>query len=195
MKRIVVGIDPGTGKSSPTGFAAFDPDSRTPIHVENITSKAGEYRTRYKEIAARISELLQAIPNDIEVLVACESFVMRGKGGEVLARLTGAIMAAVPEHHEFTFVQNTTVKKVVGGHGQADKDEVANGVADFFGLSAGQLNKLSSDEIDALAIGITAHKTRNCDEIIREVSTPVKKRSIRNRTRSNRAVQRVRQSN
>ncbi len=153
MKRLVVGLDPGTGKSSPTGFACFDPDSREIVHTEEVTSKAPEYKDRYREIASRVRELLECIDPELDVLVACESFVMRGKGGEILARLTGALMAAVPAHHRFTFVANTTVKKAIAGHGHAEKSEVAEGVKVFFKLKELKVGDIS----DALAIGITGH--------------------------------------
>lgn len=162
--RLVVGLDPGTGKTSPTGFAAFDPETRALIHTERITSEAEEYRDRYREIAGRIGELLEVIDPDMDVLVVCESFVLRGKGGEILARLTGAFMAAVPARQRFAFVQNTTVKKIVGGHGRADKHEVALGV--FAWLSGNDetseqvrhlINNAEWDVLDAIAIGIAGY--------------------------------------
>ncbi len=162
MNRLVVGIDPGTGKASPTGFACFDPDSKEIIHTEEITSKQPEYRDRYREIAGRVHELLEFIDPDLDVLVVCESFVMRGKGGEILARLTGAIMAMVPERQRFALAHNTTVKKVVGGHGHADKEQVFRGVLAWFGAEMFRAMGCpdegpSADISDALAIGITGH--------------------------------------
>lgn len=161
-KRLVVGVDPGSGASSPTGFACFYPEERLLVHTEDIWPSEGatEYRDRYRQIAGRVHELLEFIDPELDVLVVCESFVMRGKGGEILARLTGALMAAIPEHHRFAFVQNSSVKKVVGGHGQAEKEIVARGVLNFFEQAQAVADIIAAgrwDLTDALAIGITGY--------------------------------------
>jgi Holliday junction resolvasome RuvABC endonuclease subunit len=165
MRNIVIGLDPGTGISSPTGFAAFDPDAQVLLHAQEVWTSKQEFSERIKEIADQVEELLFAIDPDVNVTVYVESFVMRGKGGEMLARLTGALMASVPDHCQpVATIQNTTVKKIVGGHGRADKAEVANGVHTYFQADAESRERVQAyinaklfDVLDALAIGIAGH--------------------------------------
>lgn len=51
-------------------------------------------------------------------------------------------------------VNATTVKRIIGGHGRAEKDEVAAGVRRILGLAEG-FAFATSDESDAAAIGLT----------------------------------------
>jgi len=51
-------------------------------------------------------------------------------------------------------VNASTVKRVVGGHGKADKDEVAAGVRRILGLPDGFVFA-TDDESDSVAIGLT----------------------------------------
>lgn len=131
---LIVGIDPGSGKSSPTGFAIIERSSKTIVHTLTLGDVDGctDFSHRIKRIADDLRQLLILVPIDEEVLIFIESFVMRGKGGEQLARLTGAIMAAVPYKHRIIFVHNTTMKKAIGGNGKADKKQVAEGVRRWF---------------------------------------------------------------
>lgn len=161
MKRIVCALDPGTGASSPTGFVAFDPDSRELLHAQNVTSSHKRFEHRIKDIAEQVSDGLSAIDPELEVFVYIESFVMRGKAGEMLARLTGALMSAIPYEHNVGLVYNTTVKKRVGGSGRADKKEVAKGVYLWAAQNpatkkaVGELIEAGEmDVLDAFAIGI-----------------------------------------
>lgn len=156
---IVIGIDPGTGVSSPMGLGAFNPVRRTPIHVEEFWTKWSNVEHRIRDISDNLeATLLDIVPDEeTPVLVCIEYFVMRGKGGETLQRMVGSVMGRLPYNYKLVFVQNTTVKAVVGGSGKADKRGVAEGVLDFFG-GAEWVRKLieaeSWDILDALAIGI-----------------------------------------
>lgn len=168
MDKIVIAIDPGTGRTSPTGFVAFDPDLRMILHHQRVTSTHKDTRHRIKDIFEQVSTAISAIDPDLEANVFCESFVMRGKGGETLARLTGAFMVAVPYEISFEFVQNTTVKRIVGGSGKADKAAVAKGVYLWFENAPletrAKIEQLIEDEewdvLDALAIGIAGWERR-----------------------------------
>ena len=168
-KRVLVaGLDPGTGASSPTGLALFDPETREIIALQNVAPpdalKKFSHRVRY--ISEEVEEVLLSVnPYDVQLYTYCESFVMRGKGGEMLARLTGALMSIVPWHSEFDTVANTTVKKLVAGHGRADKVEVAQAVLTYFASNAasaalvqGAMKRAEWDKLDALAIGICGYK-------------------------------------
>jgi Holliday junction resolvasome RuvABC endonuclease subunit len=156
--KLVVGIDPSSGSTSPVGFAVFIPETREVVYTEAIHVKKNEFRLRIKEISARISELMLSIDPDAEVTVYIEKFVMAGKPGEMLARASGAIIAALPANVNFDEVQNTTVKKIVGSNGRADKLAVAKGVHTWFGsqpLIEDAIQKEQWDILDALAIGLT----------------------------------------
>lgn len=127
---LVIGIDPSTKRC---GLAVIDPDTRTLLHAELLESKHDDARLRIKEIFEMAYERISMLDPELEVEVYCESTVMRGKGGETLARVTGALMAAVPFEFHFEFMHNVSMKKAIGGHGKAEKDEVAHGVANWFG--------------------------------------------------------------
>ena len=158
---IAVGIDPGTGTKSPTGIFIFNMRNRNIVLFDDLTA-TGDQRRRIRLIAKQVEEILlpyTGISKDLNVFMEC--FVMRGKGGEVLSRLTGALTSAVPEAATFQYVYNTTVKKIVGGNGKADKSEVALGVLDYFSenkRSEKLIEELILDEhwdvLDAAAIAI-----------------------------------------
>jgi Holliday junction resolvasome RuvABC endonuclease subunit len=88
--------------------------------------------------------------------VFIESFVMRGKGGETLARLTGALISTVPDKAQFKEVQNTSVKKIIGGSGSDDKKVVANALLKLYPNQVDLIQNLIDaedyDALDALAI-------------------------------------------
>jgi len=167
-KRILVaGLDPGTGVSSPTGVAIFDPESLEILKLTTVAPPKAlkPFNQRVRFISEEVEELLLSInPHSDQLYTYCESFVMRGKGGEMLARLTGALMSVVPWHSEFDTVSNTTVKKLVSGHGHGDKVDVARGVAAYFARNPESAKKVAAlvkkadwDAIDALAIGIAGY--------------------------------------
>lgn len=163
MKRIVIGIDPGTGASSPTGFVAFDPESFEILHAEALTSKNKDGGTRLREIAAQASEIMDAIDPDLEVYVFIESFFIRGRGNQILQQVIGALKAASPARALVADVPNTTMKRVIGLHGKAEKQEIAK---NLMSIAAYQNSASAHDQIgywmlndmwdmtDALAIGL-----------------------------------------
>lgn len=124
MKRIVIGIDPGTGASSPTGFVAFDPDNMELLHAEKLTSTSKSADRRLQEIAEQARELMSVIDPEVEVFVFVESFFIRGRGNQVLQQIIGALKAAAPKRAYVADVANTTMKKQIAGHGRAEKHEI-----------------------------------------------------------------------
>jgi Holliday junction resolvasome RuvABC endonuclease subunit len=97
--------------------------------------------------------------------VCIEQFVMRGKGGESLNRLIGSYMASIsPSQGNVIHVQNTSVKKVIAGHGHADKASVSAGLETFFSSNKESVAIVKTltqrgefDILDALAIGATGY--------------------------------------
>lgn len=168
-KRVLVcGLDPGTGVSSPTGFALFDPETKEILALHNIAppKDVKHFPHRIRFIAEEAEELMLAVnPHATQMYTYYETFVMRGKAGEMLARLTGALMAIIPWHSESDGVANTTVKKLVAGHGRAEKVEVAQAVLVYFSTNEASkqlvlqaMKKAEWDKLDALAIGIAGYK-------------------------------------
>lgn len=160
---LVVGIDPASGVSSPVGVAIFDPDSKEILAIEDVWPAKGA-RTLHQRLCSiydQVSDILAAIPPDERVYAYLENFVMRGRGGEQLARASGALIAAVPSHWEFDEVHNITLKALVGGSGKADKLGVADGVARYFEDCTASHDRVLKiiknkefDKTDALAVGI-----------------------------------------
>lgn len=165
---IVVGLDPGVSVSSDTGFVAFDTETLKLLYVVEIGSDRRELRHRLKDISEVVAGLLTELAQQGKPVHAyIEQFVMRGKGGETLQRLIGAIMAVCPDEVKLEHVQNTTVKLVMAGHGHADKASVAFATKDYFVKNADTseyIRKLllskKFDILDALAIGVTGWKLK-----------------------------------
>ncbi len=182
--NLVIGIDPGSGVSSPTGFSVFNPETKEILYQGNIG-------TRYKLLQHRIkdiSDVLEAAIKDVtdnypkhNILVCIEYFVMMGKGGEVLNRLIGSFMGRLPYNVELLHVQNSTVKLKMAGHGHADKSLVAAGVASWFlsnDKSCKQIIGLTLaneyDILDSLAIGVTGWRIHQGEAV---TAKPKKARS------------------
>lgn len=165
---IVMGIDPGTGVSSPTGVVAFDAETRLILLSEIINGKKIEKERRARWIASGLAELIDTLSADPITkigLVSIETFVMRGKGGQTLQNLIGALESRIPDDARIQRVFNTTVKRIVAGSGDAEKLEVALGVLAWFNDIAISANEVRSmikfekwDLTDALAIGIAGYK-------------------------------------
>lgn len=160
---IVVGIDPASGVSSPVGLVAFDPESKEILFYTALWPEKGAtaLHKRLVSLHDQASELLSALDPKERTYVFIENFVMRGRGGEQLARASGALMAAVPSWCELDEVHNVRLKMLVGGSGKADKLTVAEGVARFFEddptsheVVLKAIRDKDFDVTDALAVGI-----------------------------------------
>lgn len=158
---LVVGIDPGTGSSSPLGVVIVDFLDREILATQEFWSDEKTASKRIRDISEKLRDFL---PSDIYLAVS-EYFVMRGKGGETLARMVGAIIASLPRQAIFTETQNSTVKRIIGGHGRASKEEVAEGVLEYFSENERSfavvtelLHNEQFDLLDALAIAICGYE-------------------------------------
>jgi Holliday junction resolvasome RuvABC endonuclease subunit len=161
----IAAIDPGTGVSSPTGLVIFD--SEGTIELVTTVRPAVTMKDTNQRLRWITSEVLKKVDRyDGVDLICCETFVMRGKGGQTLQRFIGAAIATSPESVPLQEVYNTTVKRLVGGAGNADKRDVAYGVLDWFTAknddSAEGIKRLiyeeRFDELDAFAIGIAGYE-------------------------------------
>lgn len=163
---IVMGVDPGTGVSSPTGVVVFDTQTKLILLDEIIDGGKIQKERRARWIAGGLSECIDYINkgNMKLELVAVETFVMRGKGGQTLQNLIGALEGRIPDDIKIQRVFNTTVKRLVAGNGDADKREVAAGVLKWFEGCPESENEVRAmierekwDSTDALAIGIAGY--------------------------------------
>jgi len=157
---LIVGIDPSSGASSPVGLSVIDSNSYEILFTTNVTSKHKALHHRIKEIADTVeSVLMELAATGLPVKIYIEYFVMRGKAGESIQRTIGGIMSRIPlKGFSLDFVQNSTVKKVIAGHGQADKLAVAMGLSKYFPENKIIKSLISSKEfdiLDSLAIGVT----------------------------------------
>ena len=169
-KRYIIGIDPGTGSTSPCGFALYDSKEDKILATYGVWPTSGKapkdmaVRERIFRISEKIKDLVESVVDSYgvdQVGLSIEAFLIRGKGGETLMRLKGAILAKVPLTLEVIEIQNSTMKKRAGGHGGADKKEIADHLS--FTLDASNRDILTAltnlgkwDEIDAVGLAVSA---------------------------------------
>ena len=165
---LVVGIDPA---SNTVGLAIFDPDTKELFVFKQIVApKSDGVHRRLVYLHEQLAnELIVLDPNE-RTYAFIENTVMQGRSGQVLANATGALMSAVPYYCEYQPVQNTTVKRIVGGTGKADKVEVARGVLAWAQGNVATVEKVRAaiqagnfDQLDALAIGLAGY-WRECGQ-------------------------------
>ena len=169
----VLGIDPGTGLSSPLGLVFYDHDTGTILWYGSIGEEFKKLPAikRIQKITRKVVEIVDILTvSDPDPLICIENFVMRGKGGETLQMLIGAIISQLPQGSVIIQPYNTSVKKAVGGTGKADKLQVAQGVRNHFSPCTSAvitidelIAKEAWDILDALAIGITGAQIYEAD--------------------------------
>lgn len=165
---IVVGIDPGAGVKSATGVAVVDMETYEILMTRDIWPKNRKARAPYRimSIAIQVDEILVELPS--RFLLVNEHFVMRGKGGETLQRLVGAIYATAYTDTEFLEASNMQLKQFLSesGSGKATKEDVALGVKRWFAAKnkikeVQLIDKLIGekkwDSLDALAVAIVGY--------------------------------------
>lgn len=159
---LVVGIDPA---SNTVGLAIFDPDTRELFVFKQLAAKrTDDVHKRIVYLHDELSKELMALDPDEQTYAYIENTVMQGRSGQILANATGALMAAVPYWCEYQPIQNTTMKRLVGGTGKADKVEVARGVLAWAQGNDETVRKVREaiqdghfDQLDALGIGIAGY--------------------------------------
>ncbi len=169
--KFIIGFDPATGSSSKFGLALFEveqdnkgfnvfPSLKLLKAVELTAWGKKSVRDRIKAICAQVVSEVKKIEQiqDATCALYIESFVMRGKGGETLQRLIGAVMTVTPSTFEFYEVSNMQVKAFVSGHGHGDKLAVAKGVLEKLENDeqvAELIRHSAFDALDACAIALT----------------------------------------
>lgn len=166
---LIIGIDPSSGAASALGICIIDSRNRKILDIDEILP-AGKYTSvevRIRLIANKLKQILSKYYYYESALVATEFTIMKGKGGESLNRAIGAIISSVPLEKDgwiWKNVQNTSVKLLVAGAGNAEKEAVALGTEKFFINDPPSIDIIKSliklekwDIMDATAIGITAY--------------------------------------
>lgn len=169
-KRYVIGIDPGTGSESALGICLYDSEFKQILFTESIWPTTGKAprdmstRERIYRISDKVKDIVESIVESYgveNVGLSIEAFLIRGKGGETLMRLKGAVLSKVPLKLEVVEIQNTTVKKRAGGTGAANKKEIAEHLQTILpSTNKEHMKELARsckwDEVDAVAIAYSA---------------------------------------
>ena len=162
---IVLGVDPG---SRATGFSVLRKEKSRFVLIE-----AGVIRTNSKN---SIPQRLLTIHNNLQQIIDAHSpttaaieSIFAGKSAESALRLGQArgvaLMVLAKNDLEVTPYNPMTVKKSVGGHGRAGKDEMIRIVSRILGLP----KNLPSDAADASAIAITHFMHANFQNKLRKL--------------------------
>lgn len=172
MIQYVFAIDPGTGSSSPAAVAFFDAKNQEVIWSADIwplgykpSSRKDRMlpHVRIKMIFDQITKLWEQTVAEYplnRIGVCTENFVMQGKGGATLQQMRGAVLCIFPLSVSITEVNNKTMKKVAGGHGGADKEQIGEFLIKALPKSAEVLKELLDleawDQIDAIGLAYAA---------------------------------------
>ena len=148
----VLAIDPGYDR---LGMAVVEGDPSRPIVLwsDCVIPKKGTRAQRLAEVWCAIVEAIQKF--DPEALAIETLFFSTNKKTAIgVAEARGAILAAAGNAHlPVIECSPQQVKLAVTGHGSADKDSIAKMIPKLVTLST---KKRLDDELDAVAIGITA---------------------------------------
>lgn len=152
----VLGIDPGFDR---LGLAIIEGDPSRPIHIwsDCVTPPKG---TQDERLAAVHEEIANAIEVYEPDLVALETlfFSTNKRTALSVAEARGAILSAAGEAGVPVSEHSPgTVKLAVTGNGRADKKSIALMVPKLIVLPP---KKRLDDELDAIAVAITALSTR-----------------------------------
>ena len=164
---LIIGIDVGLGVRSALGLAAIK--NGKIIGAREVWATDKNLPQKLRSLGLELEVFLKSIGEDYETpfvdAIYFEYFVMRGKSGESLQRLVGALMSASPTDTPFIPVQNSTVKKLIGGKGNDDKKKVAEGVLRLLGKdpeNKALIERLISNEkwdiLDAIAIALAGEQ-------------------------------------
>ncbi len=147
---LTLGIDPGSYK---TGFAVLEQQGRKISVVESGTY----YLKGGSDLSLRLSsllEMLQQLFGRFKPSVVAVEDIFTAKNARSALALGHArgVVLALSGYHQIPIqaYPPATVKKVVVGHGRADKDQVQRMVQVLLSLE----KKPQQDEADAMAIAI-----------------------------------------
>jgi hypothetical protein len=154
---LVIGIDQSSGSRSKCGVCVFDPTEGLIIEAHGLTvenPKAPAW-VRIRSIAKQLRAIFERY-QDRTCEVRVEATVMRGKGGETLQRMVGAIIGRMPERFSLREVHNMSLKVHWCGRGSAEKSDMGEALLKEAYLNHDYITKLIADQewdvIDAICI-------------------------------------------
>lgn len=158
LPEVIVGIDPGMSK---TGVAVVAKEGDNYILLDSHLilsapwdkSAESSYTGVYEVVYGIVSELLDRFgwvdTWAIELQPYSSQCVF--KGGVVVQNAVG--YAAVAEGKQIELLNVSHIKRVIGGHGKADKEMVADGASSILGVDSWETDDVS----DAAAVALCAH--------------------------------------
>lgn len=166
LPKLIVGIDPSSGVSSPVGLSIIDTATMEIVVATNLFTKHRKVEHRIRDLANQLAVYFQNIQEalpDESVIVAMETFVMVGKSGQILQNARGAFMSVIPYQYEMIEVHNTKLKNFIANHGAADKKTMGRALEGFFKQNETSLTLIKeltdrdeADIIDSICIGVYA---------------------------------------
>ncbi len=163
MKRIVFAIDQATGASSACGICLYDPNTDKLLATYEFRPQMKKPAwKRIRDIAGQVDAIMAgAIKTHGPLEVRFEGVVMRGRSGQILAWMVGAIIGSVPLFCEVVEVHNITLKRNLTGSSTADKKMIGEALLRRYKNSPETLDALQylidtkqEDALDAVAIAI-----------------------------------------
>jgi crossover junction endodeoxyribonuclease RuvC len=148
----ILAIDPGYDR---LGIAVIEGDPSRPLLVwsDCVLPDKGLHERRLAQVSSAITNAIKKYKPDAISLEAI-FFSVNKKTAIGVAEARGAILAAAGVRSlPVIECSPQQVKLAVAGHGRADKAAIANMVPRLLTLS---MKKRLDDELDAIAIGITA---------------------------------------
>jgi crossover junction endodeoxyribonuclease RuvC len=151
---ILISIDPGFDR---LGLAVISKEKGTKeilLHSECFTTnKKDVFTDRLCAVGFRLSELIRQYQPDI---VALESlFIEKNQKTAMHVSETRGVLLYIAAQSGARIVEYTPlqIKVAVTGYGKSDKSHVMSMVPRLIAMST---NKTSDDELDAIAVGLTA---------------------------------------
>ncbi len=146
----ILGIDPG---SHIAGFGVIDWKPQGPIHVEHGSFNFSKIKTMAQKLE-RFHHDLQTLVDSVQPQVISVEKIFLGKNADSAFKLGHmraiALLIAAQNKCEVSEFAARTVKKVVTGHGGAEKEHVKHIVMQTLGLNS----ILVVDASDALALAM-----------------------------------------
>ena len=154
IKIKVLGIDPGSTKQNPTGYAVIDIEKDEVIDCGCIEPGKLKEDKRLKKISKGFIEMLSK-HDDITFYSYENQYGPSGKSLKTISQVIGAIRLAVFNKGILYYDSYTPnhIKKIVTGNGRANKQDVMDAIIEMYP----ELNpeKITKDMSDAVAIAHT----------------------------------------
>ena len=176
MSSLFLGIDQSTGSKSALGIALIEPKSKTILFSASLRPRFKGMSTeqRIYDLAQQFDEIFLDIymdcrQNKTKLVITFEQFVMRGKSGQSLAWIVGALISCIPIDDDFILILHTNnlyAKKNSTGSGKSDKEQIGAGLLEIFEGNKESIDKLKDlihnelwDEVDAISLALAASAT------------------------------------